>query len=135
MNLIDLEDETIHKEVLDSLGVTMKDSRYAMGKSTPITVRETVVGVPTVAWNDVGGLDNIKRGLDIEAVSKDEFSRKNFGDICYNCADTHSSVTSPMKIPTVTKNDLVASRTSRWSYKSWTVRMPARRSSLRRTTG
>ena len=51
MNLIDLEDETIHEEVLDSLGVTTKDSRYAMGKSTPIAVRETVVEVPTVIWN------------------------------------------------------------------------------------
>ena len=83
MNFIDLEDKTTRTEVLDNLGVTIKDSRYEMGKSTPITVRETDVGVPTVTWNDVGGLVNVKRGLDIKAV------RKNFRVICYNCADTH----------------------------------------------
>jgi len=63
MDLIDLEDETIDAEVLDSLAVTMEDFRYAMGKSTPSAIRETVVEVPTVTWNDVGGLENVKREL------------------------------------------------------------------------
>merc|ERR1711979_122049 len=35
MDLIDLEDDTIDAEVLDSLAVTMEDFRFAMGKSTP----------------------------------------------------------------------------------------------------
>merc|ERR1711936_315360 len=55
MDLIDLEDETIDAEVLDSLAVTMADFRYAMGKSTPSAIRECVVEVPTVTWADVGG--------------------------------------------------------------------------------
>merc|ERR1719427_2433658 len=63
MDLIDLEDETIDAEVLDSLAVTMEDFRYAMGKSTPSAIRETVVEVPTVTWNDVGGLENVKTEL------------------------------------------------------------------------
>merc|ERR1719219_2346294 len=63
MDLIDLEDDTIDAEVLDSLAVTMEDFRYAMGKSTPSAIRETVVEVPTVTWNDVGGLENVKREL------------------------------------------------------------------------
>merc|ERR1740123_1449189 len=63
MDLIDLEDETIDAEVLDSLAVTMADFRYAMGKSTPSAIRETVVEVPTVTWDDVGGLENVKREL------------------------------------------------------------------------
>merc|ERR1712086_1083576 len=63
MDLIDLEEETIDAEVLDSLAVTMEDFRYAMGKSTPSAIRETVVEVPTVTWNDVGGLENVKREL------------------------------------------------------------------------
>merc|ERR1712106_650267 len=63
MDLIDLEDETIDAEVLDSLAVTMEDFRFAMGKSTPSAIRETVVEVPTVTWNDVGGLENVKREL------------------------------------------------------------------------
>merc|ERR1711974_425340 len=63
MDLIDLEDETIDAEVLDSLAVTMEDFRFAMGKSTPSAIRETVVEVPTVTWADVGGLENVKREL------------------------------------------------------------------------
>merc|ERR1712123_214227 len=63
MDLIDLEDETIDAEVLDSLAVTMEDFRYAMGKSTPSAIRECVVEVPTVTWNDVGGLENVKKEL------------------------------------------------------------------------
>merc|ERR1712066_501680 len=67
MDLIDLEDETIDAEVLDSLAVTMADFRYAMGKSTPSALRETVVEVPNVRWEDIGGLDDVKREL-IESV-------------------------------------------------------------------
>merc|ERR1711879_358834 len=52
MDLIDLEDETIDAEVLDSLAVTMADFRYAMGKSTPSAIRECVVEVPSVTWAD-----------------------------------------------------------------------------------
>merc|ERR1712054_519263 len=63
MDLIDLEDETIDAEVLDSLAVTMADFRYAMGKSTPSAIRETVVEVPTVTWDDIGGLENVKKEL------------------------------------------------------------------------
>merc|ERR1712241_577852 len=63
MDLINLEDETIDAEVLDSLAVTMADFRYAMGKSTPSAIRECVVEVPTVTWQDVGGLENVKREL------------------------------------------------------------------------
>merc|ERR1712001_814983 len=63
MDLIELEDETIDAEVLDSLAVTMADFRYAMGKSTPSAIRECVVEVPTVTWADVGGLENVKREL------------------------------------------------------------------------
>merc|ERR1719315_581015 len=63
MDLIDLEEETIDGEVLDSLAVTMEDFRFAMGKSTPSAIRETVVEVPTVTWNDVGGLENVKKEL------------------------------------------------------------------------
>merc|ERR1712133_144754 len=60
---IDLEDETIDAEVLDSLAVTMEDFRYAMGKSTPSAIRETVVEVPNISWTDIGGLESVKREL------------------------------------------------------------------------
>lgn len=63
MDLIDLEDDTIDAEVLDSLAVTMENFRFAMGKSTPSALRETVVEVPNVTWDDIGGLENVKREL------------------------------------------------------------------------
>ena len=34
-----------------------------MGKSTPSAIRETVVEVPTVTWEDIGGLENVKKEL------------------------------------------------------------------------
>lgn len=63
MDLIDLEDEQIDAEVLDSLAVSMDNFRYAMGVSNPSALRETVVEVPTTTWDDIGGLENVKREL------------------------------------------------------------------------
>lgn len=63
MDLIDLEDDQIDAEVLASLAVTMENFRYAMTKSSPSALRETIVEVPTVTWTDIGGLQNVKREL------------------------------------------------------------------------
>ncbi|PRT54416.1 Cell division control protein 48 [Wickerhamiella sorbophila] len=63
MELIDLEAENIDAEVLDSLGVTMENFRYALGVSNPSALRETVVESVNVSWEDVGGLDEIKQEL------------------------------------------------------------------------
>lgn len=63
MDLIDLEDDTIDAEVMDSLAVTNENFNYAMEKSNPSALRETVVEVPNVTWQDVGGLEEVKREL------------------------------------------------------------------------
>merc|ERR1711910_47315 len=63
MDLIDLEDENIDAEVLNSLAVTMENFRFAMGKSTPSAIRETVVETPNVSWDDIGGLQSVKKEL------------------------------------------------------------------------
>ncbi|CAI9725756.1 transitional endoplasmic reticulum ATPase [Octopus vulgaris] len=63
MDLIDLEDDSIDAEVLDSLAVTMEDFRWALGKSNPSALRETSIEVPSVTWDDIGGLDDVKREL------------------------------------------------------------------------
>lgn len=34
-----------------------------MGKSSPSALRETVVEVPTVTWEDIGGLEHVKKEL------------------------------------------------------------------------
>ncbi|RCN27695.1 hypothetical protein ANCCAN_26570, partial [Ancylostoma caninum] len=48
MELIDLEDDTIDAEVLNSLAVSMENFRFAMGKSSPSALRETVVETPNI---------------------------------------------------------------------------------------
>jgi len=63
MDLIDLDEDTIDAEVLDSLGVTMENFRFALGASNPSALRETVVEVPNVKWEDIGGLEKIKEEL------------------------------------------------------------------------
>lgn len=63
MDLIDLEDEQIDAEVLHSLAVTMDNFRWALGKSSPSALRETVVEVPSVTWQDIGGLEGVKKEL------------------------------------------------------------------------
>merc|ERR1711953_1610002 len=63
MDLIDLEEETIDAEVMDSLAVTNEDFKFALGQSNPSALRETVVEVPNVSWNDIGGLETVKHEL------------------------------------------------------------------------
>jgi len=63
MDVIDMEDETIDAEVLNSMAVTMDHFRTALGTSNPSALRETVVEVPTVTWEDIGGLEDVKREL------------------------------------------------------------------------
>ena len=63
MDLIDLEEETIDAEVLDSLAVSMENFRFALGTTNPAALRETIVEVPTTSWNDIGGLEKVKQEL------------------------------------------------------------------------
>ena len=63
MELIDIEDDSIDAEVLDSLSVSMEHFSYALGQANPSSLRETVVEVPTVTWDDIGGLEDVKLNL------------------------------------------------------------------------
>jgi len=63
MDIIDLEDESIDAEVLDSMAITNDHFHTALGTSNPSALRETVVEVPNVSWEDVGGLEGVKREL------------------------------------------------------------------------
>uniref|UniRef100_A0A803KV66 AAA+ ATPase domain-containing protein n=1 Tax=Chenopodium quinoa TaxID=63459 RepID=A0A803KV66_CHEQI len=63
MDVIDLEDETIDAEVLNSMAVTNEDFQAALQASNPSAPRETVVEVPNVSWDDIGGLETVKREL------------------------------------------------------------------------
>eukprot|EP00933_Yihiella_yeosuensis_P016039 TRINITY_DN13849_c0_g1_i1.p1 TRINITY_DN13849_c0_g1~~TRINITY_DN13849_c0_g1_i1.p1 ORF type:complete len:804 (+),score=184.09 TRINITY_DN13849_c0_g1_i1:75-2486(+) len=63
MDLIDLEEEAIDAEILDSMFVTQENFTSAMGQCNPSSLRETVVEVPNVKWDDIGGLEETKRSL------------------------------------------------------------------------
>jgi transitional endoplasmic reticulum ATPase len=63
MEFIDIEDDKIDAEVLNAMCVTMDHFRTALSQSNPSALRETIVEVPTVTWEDIGGLDETKRNL------------------------------------------------------------------------
>ena len=55
--------QLFNSEALDSLGVTstMEDFGFDLGTSNHLALRDAVVEVPTVMWEDIGGLNNIKQ--------------------------------------------------------------------------
>lgn len=63
MDIIDLEDDTIDAEILNSLSVTNDHFQTALSASNPSALRETVVEVPNVSWEDIGRLESVKHEL------------------------------------------------------------------------
>jgi transitional endoplasmic reticulum ATPase len=63
MHLIDLDADKLDAEVLDSVQITQEHFRHALGVTNPSALRENVVEVPNVSWEDVGGLEDVKREL------------------------------------------------------------------------
>lgn len=63
MEYIDIEEDKIDAEVLNSMSVTMDHFRHALGASNPSALREMVVEIPNVSWEDIGGLEETKRNL------------------------------------------------------------------------
>eukprot|EP01087_Luapelamoeba_hula_P011688 TRINITY_DN320_c0_g1_i1.p1 TRINITY_DN320_c0_g1~~TRINITY_DN320_c0_g1_i1.p1 ORF type:complete len:816 (+),score=162.07 TRINITY_DN320_c0_g1_i1:72-2450(+) len=63
MDLIDVEDESIPAEVLDSMAVSMDHFRTALNLSNPSALREMVVEIPNTTWEDIGGLEKVKQEL------------------------------------------------------------------------
>ena len=57
--------QLFNSEALDSLGVTstMEDFGFDLGTSNRLALRDAVVEVPTVKWEDIGGLDKVKQEL------------------------------------------------------------------------
>ncbi|TRY53262.1 CDC48 like AAA ATPase [Cryptosporidium tyzzeri] len=63
MDVIDMEDETIDAVILDSMAVSQDHFNSALGVCNPSSLRETVVEVPNIKWDDIGGLEEVKRNL------------------------------------------------------------------------
>jgi transitional endoplasmic reticulum ATPase len=60
---IDFSRQRIPYELLAKLEVSMRDFEEALRQVEPSAVREVFVEVPTVTWDDVGGLDEVKQQL------------------------------------------------------------------------
>ena len=60
---IDLDEEEIDAEILESIEITSRDMREALKGIEPSALREVFVEVPDVTWADVGGLDDTKERL------------------------------------------------------------------------
>ncbi len=63
MDIIDLEDDKIDAEILNSMAVTNDHFLHALGQTNPSSLRETIVEVPNVSWEDIGGLEEVKQSL------------------------------------------------------------------------
>ncbi len=60
---IDVEAEEIPAEVLESLVVTKRNFLEALKNIEPSAMREVLVEVPNVRWEDIGGLEHAKQEL------------------------------------------------------------------------
>lgn len=85
---IDLEQDKISTEILQKIKITREDFRDALKEVRPSALREVLVQVPNITWDDIGGLDSLKEELR-EAI---EWPLK------YKEAFDHLDVTSPKGI-------------------------------------
>jgi transitional endoplasmic reticulum ATPase len=64
---IDLEEDVIPPEILNTLEVNMDDFVNALKEVQPSAIREVQIEMPNINWEDIGGLEIVKQEL-IEAV-------------------------------------------------------------------
>ncbi len=57
------EDQEIPQEVLNQLRVSQKDFEDALKVVRPSAMREVLVETPNIKWDDIGGVENVKRDL------------------------------------------------------------------------
>ncbi|HTG39843.1 CDC48 family AAA ATPase [Sphingomonas sp.] len=79
MPRLNLSEQTIPPEVLDNLSVTRADFVEALKRVQPSAMREVMVQVPQVRWDDIGGLDEaqlrLKEGVELPMRSPMAFRR------------------------------------------------------------
>ena len=63
MDVIDMDSDTIDAAILEEMAVTQEHFKHALGQCNPSSLRETVVEVPDVKWEDIGGLEDVKKDL------------------------------------------------------------------------
>ncbi|MGB9749171.1 MAG: CDC48 family AAA ATPase [Candidatus Woesearchaeota archaeon] len=57
------ENEPLSEEILEKLVITKNDFKEALKSVRPSAMREVLVEVPNIKWNDVGGLESVKQEL------------------------------------------------------------------------
>jgi transitional endoplasmic reticulum ATPase len=55
--------EPIPKQVLEKMIITMGDFKEALKTVRPSALREVIIKVPEITWNDIGGLEEVKQEL------------------------------------------------------------------------
>ncbi len=60
---IDLAQEKISAEILQKIKITDEDFREALKDVRPSALREVLVQIPNVTWEDVGGLESLKEEI------------------------------------------------------------------------
>jgi len=60
---INLEEERVPPSVLEKMEIRMEDFLNAYKEITPTAMREVYIEVPTVHWDDIGGLEEVKQEL------------------------------------------------------------------------
>ena len=63
MDIIDIEAEKIDTKILEAMSVSQEHFKFAMGSVNPASLRETHVEVPNIKWEDIGGLEEVKKQL------------------------------------------------------------------------
>ena len=76
---INFDDATIPPEILDSLSVGTNDFENALKRVSPSAMREVMVQVPTLRWEDIGGLDasreKLREGVELPLKHPEAFKR------------------------------------------------------------
>ena len=60
---INLDEEKVSKEILQKIKITREDFTDALKEVRPSALREVLVQIPNISWDDVGGLDKLKEEL------------------------------------------------------------------------
>ncbi len=70
---------TIPADVLETLSVTRKDFEEALKRVQPSAMREVMVQIPDVGWDDIGGVDEarerLREGVELPLKHPDAFRR------------------------------------------------------------
>jgi transitional endoplasmic reticulum ATPase len=79
MPRLDLDERTVPQEVLDDLYVGREDFLAALKRTRPSAMREVMVQVPSVGWDDIGGIgeaiETLKEGIELPLRHPEAFRR------------------------------------------------------------